>query len=211
MQSRVLDGEHLLGWEKRQPVREDGSAERGKQHRELEKLRAEIARLTNEQTQPNATERKQTLEKSREDKEQIKVKPTAQNPAGFARFWAAYPKKKSKGDAEKAFKSIKPSEQVLEAILQAITRAMTSVEWAKDGGQFIPYPGTWLRAKGWEDEITGVVLAPDGTAKPWWESASGIAAKGKELGLEQTEAVFAVFRDRVFAAAGQGPWNKGRP
>lgn len=24
--------------------------------------------------------------------------------------------------------------------------------WKKDGGQFIPYPASWVNAEGWEDE-----------------------------------------------------------
>ena len=26
-------------------------------------------------------------------------------------------------------------------------------QWKSDNGQYIPYPTTWLNAKGWEDEI----------------------------------------------------------
>lgn len=70
----------------------------------------------------------------------------------FAQFWKAYPKKKSKGTAEKAWAKIKPNEQQVSAILAAIEQAKTSVDWQKQNGQFIPYPATWLNAKGWEDE-----------------------------------------------------------
>jgi len=72
----------------------------------------------------------------------------------FEKFWAAYPKKKSKGDAEKAFNAINPSEQLVETMLSTIERAKTSDDWMKDRGQYIPYPATWLRAKGWEDQET---------------------------------------------------------
>lgn len=75
---------------------------------------------------------------------------------GFQKFWQAYPKKKSKGDAEKAWKSIKPDEQLQDRILNALERAKTSESWRKNGGQFIPYPATWLRAKGWDDEDTQI-------------------------------------------------------
>lgn len=74
--------------------------------------------------------------------------------ASFERFWEAYPKKKSKGDAEKAFKAIKPSEQLLETMISKIEKAKTSADWQKEGGKFIPYPAKWLRAKGWEDVIS---------------------------------------------------------
>lgn len=72
----------------------------------------------------------------------------------FDEFWQAYPKKKAKGDAEKAWATIKPNEHLAEQILQAVQRAKTSDQWAKDAGQFIPYPATWLRDKGWLDEAT---------------------------------------------------------
>ena len=73
----------------------------------------------------------------------------------FARFWSIYPKKKSKGQAEKAWKKINPDEQLVELIGSKIEQAKTSDDWLKDNGRFIPYPATWLNAKGWEDELGG--------------------------------------------------------
>lgn len=70
----------------------------------------------------------------------------------FDRFWAVYPKKRARGDALKAWKSIKPSEQLLEQMRSTIGRATTSIDWTKNGGQYIPHPATWLRAQGWLDE-----------------------------------------------------------
>lgn len=71
----------------------------------------------------------------------------------FEKFWTAYPKKKSKGQAEKTWYKIKPDEQLLARILATIERAKTSEEWTKDNGKYIPHPATWLNAKGWEDEF----------------------------------------------------------
>lgn len=79
---------------------------------------------------------------------------------GFCRFWAAYPKKKSKGDAEKAWGKIKPDEQLTARIIAAVEQAKTQTEWRKEGGQFIPYPATWLNAKRWEDEAIVTVPPP---------------------------------------------------
>lgn len=78
--------------------------------------------------------------------------PAQNSSARFEEFWLAYPKKKSKGDAEKAFKALKVDAALHETILSAISVAKQSAEWQKDGGQFIQYPATWLRARGWEDE-----------------------------------------------------------
>ncbi len=72
--------------------------------------------------------------------------------AAFERFWAIYPKKRNKGDAWKAWRALKPSEELVAAILAAVERAKASVQWRKDEGQFIPYPASWLRARGFEDE-----------------------------------------------------------
>lgn len=72
----------------------------------------------------------------------------------FEIFWKSYPKRKNRGQAEKAWLKLKPNEQLQSQILAAIERAKTSESWAKDGGRYIPYPATWLNAKGWEDEIS---------------------------------------------------------
>lgn len=76
----------------------------------------------------------------------------------FDHFWDKYPKKKSKGQAEKAWAKINPSEQLFTAIMDGLERAKTSNDWLKDGGKYIPYPATWLSAKGWEDEHNKEVI-----------------------------------------------------
>lgn len=70
----------------------------------------------------------------------------------FVIFWSAYPRKKSKGNAEKAWKKIGPDKDLFETILTSLEKAKKGADWIKNNGQFIPYPATWLNAKGWEDE-----------------------------------------------------------
>ena len=70
----------------------------------------------------------------------------------FDAFWEAYPRKRSKGQAEKTWTKLNPNDELLDAILTGLENAKRSTQWQKDGGQFIPYPSTWLNAKGWEDE-----------------------------------------------------------
>jgi len=70
----------------------------------------------------------------------------------FQQFWAAYPKKKAKGQAEKTWSKIKPDEELTKLMVAKIEEAKLSKDWKKDGGQFIPYPSTWLNTKRWEDE-----------------------------------------------------------
>ncbi|MCS3902086.1 hypothetical protein J2T55_000078 [Methylohalomonas lacus] len=70
----------------------------------------------------------------------------------FDEFWSAYPRKRSKGQARKAWNKIGPGEQLFQQIMAGLQQARNSFDWQKDNGQFIPYPATWLNACGWEDE-----------------------------------------------------------
>lgn len=90
-------------------------------------------------------------EKRREEKN------SCANAEAFTRFWDAYPKKKNKGQAERTFAKLDPDEALLVAMVEAIGRARKTDQWRRDGGQFIPYPATWLNAKGWLDEGAPVI------------------------------------------------------
>ena len=86
----------------------------------------------------------------------------------FDRFWAEYPKKRSKGQAERAFAKLNPDEQLIETMLSTIKRAKPSNDWQKDNGQYIPNPATWLNARGWEDEYNpGTPNRPSQELKRW--------------------------------------------
>jgi hypothetical protein len=80
----------------------------------------------------------------------------AANGAAFAHFWQAYPRKKSKGDAMKAWDKLHPDQSLQDRIFDAIERAKISKDWRKENGQFIPYPASWLNKKRWEDELPAV-------------------------------------------------------
>lgn len=73
--------------------------------------------------------------------------------AHFDAFWTAYPKKKGKESAKKAWEKISPDDELVETILSAVERQKESNDWKKDKGQFIPYPATWLNGHRWEDEV----------------------------------------------------------
>lgn len=77
----------------------------------------------------------------------------------FVRFWVAYPKKQGKGAAEKAFCKIKPSEQLLGQMLEALERAKKCDQWNRDNGQYIPNPATWLTQRRWEDDYRETIAA----------------------------------------------------
>jgi hypothetical protein len=73
----------------------------------------------------------------------------------FDTFWREYPKKKSKGQARTAFnKALKKT--TFDIIMTALRALKETKQWTKNGGEFIPYPATWLNAEGWEDEVNCV-------------------------------------------------------
>lgn len=71
----------------------------------------------------------------------------------FEEFYKAYPKKVKKQDVKKWFKKNKPSNELFSSMLNRLEQFRASDDWQKDGGQYIPYPTTWLNQKRWEDEI----------------------------------------------------------
>lgn len=71
----------------------------------------------------------------------------------FDRLWKSYPRKVAKENAREAFAKLKPNDDLLNAMLSAIEKQKKSEQWAKDNGQFIPYPATWLNQHRWEDEM----------------------------------------------------------
>lgn len=77
------------------------------------------------------------------------VKDT-QEPEEFKTFYKAYPRKKDRPEALKAWKKQEPP---LDDILEAISAQKATEAWKKNNGQFIPYPASWLNAREWEDEV----------------------------------------------------------
>lgn len=76
----------------------------------------------------------------------------------FERFYAAYPLKKSRGQAEKAFAKLGPDDELVDQMLAALELRKASGTWVDP--KFIPYPATWLNAKGWMDVIEISYSAP---------------------------------------------------
>jgi len=92
---------------------------------------------------------------------------SSSSPSPFEHFWRAYPKRLGKGAAEKAFDKAcgkgTAALEVLPKLLKAIDAQRKTPQWLKDGGQYIPYPATWLNQRRWEDDVqTGLALAGSG-------------------------------------------------
>ena len=102
------------------------------------------------------SKRKHTLAGARPEKEtETETEKTlAQklngNHSAFDLLWQAYPNKKSKRTAEKAYlRALKQTSH--EAIMAALERAKRSDRRFRDI-QFTPYLASWLNAGGWDDE-----------------------------------------------------------
>lgn len=99
-----------------------------------------------------------SLARSREAEAEAEKKSRGSPLDGFDAFWAAYPKKRSKGDAEKAWSKLRPSADLQAVLLRAVAAAVASADWRKESGKYIPYPASWLNAKGWEDSVDAPVV-----------------------------------------------------
>lgn len=91
--------------------------------------------------------------------------PAAPRIELFDEFWSAYPKKRAKDDAKKAFDKRKPDRALVDFMLAAIRSQSASEDWLKDGGKFIPYPATWLNDGRWQDgesiDLQSAIKGPD--------------------------------------------------
>lgn len=70
----------------------------------------------------------------------------------FNQFYSKYPKKIAKQEAVKSFGKIELSKALFATIMASLEKWKAADDWTKDGGQFVPYPATWLNGKRWEDE-----------------------------------------------------------
>jgi hypothetical protein len=117
---------------------------------------------------PELVRKKSPLEvEVEEDKEEDKrkKKPPISPNGGFELFWKSYPRKESKGAAEKAWLKLKPGKELLEKILLSIEQHKKIEQWTKDNGAFIPYAQKFLNNKYYEDEVK--VVSKSDFSRPW--------------------------------------------
>jgi len=86
----------------------------------------------------------------------------------FNQFWDGYPRHVSKATAEKSFKKLKVTEDILSKMLHSLDIQKQSRQWSDK--QFIPHPATWLNQRRWEDESEepksgGLIQQADGSFK----------------------------------------------
>jgi len=90
-------------------------------------------------------------EKRREEKSKLPPTPKG-DVEGFDQFWSAYPKRKSRASAVKAWaKAVKLAS--VQTIIAAVEQQKLGPDWTKDGGKYIPHPASWLNAEAWQDDL----------------------------------------------------------
>jgi hypothetical protein len=87
-----------------------------------------------------------------------RLKAVPEGGGRFGEFWQAYPRKVAKPAAEKAWRKVAAE---ADSILAGLRVWAGSDEWAKDGGQFIPHPATFLNQRRWEDRPKGASAEGD--------------------------------------------------
>lgn len=70
----------------------------------------------------------------------------------FERFYSEYPKKRNRGQAEKAFKKLSPDSNLVDQMISSLEVSKGREDWQKENGKFIPYPATWINSQGWLDD-----------------------------------------------------------
>lgn len=140
----------IAGWEEYQniegmdKIREQNRLRKQKQ-RENQKLLPNVSR----DSHVNVTQCHATEEDIEED---IDIEEDKEDIYSFDAFWKAYPKKKAKEAARKAWVKLKPDETLGKEIIQAVMESAKTKDWKKENGKYIPYPATYLNGKRWEDE-----------------------------------------------------------
>jgi len=100
-------------------------------------------------SKPDPTLPEQTLSAKTAEKVRIERKPRLVDLDRFAEFYAAYPVKKGKEDAVRAWAKLSESDRE-RAIADVPIRSQTDRQWL-DG--FAPHPATYLNGKRWTDDI----------------------------------------------------------
>lgn len=75
-----------------------------------------------------------------------------QSADGFEAFWQVFPRRVAKIAARKAWLKLNPSPALVAKIVDAVIDQCSWPTWTKDGGEYVPYPATWINRGQWDDE-----------------------------------------------------------
>lgn len=110
-------------------------------------------REKNNDLQDNTSSSQKSLSPQTPPSKPTKRRPRTVKPEQFDRFWDVYPRKIGKRECQKAWASLNPSDELVDQIVEDV-KVRIKVDWASREKCFIPYPVTYIRHAGWEDEHT---------------------------------------------------------
>lgn len=158
----IADGT-LTAWEKRQPKREDGSAERAKAWRERNR------------THENSNERREEQNREEQNREESPPFPPGGDTHNFTVFWEHYPHKVGKGQARTAF-----DRAIKKIPLPEMLAALDAYRRSKPPDRAWCNPATWLNGERWLDRpAANPTPAANGHAK---SNGNGHAITGNAYG-----------------------------
>lgn len=168
MQGRVLDGNYLAGWEKRQPKKEDNSAGRAKAWRAQKQAEAEAERS---RTTANASERPDTEADTDKNQNRKKDPPVAPQGGGagalFDEIVSLFPRSPhfNEAKAEKLFSFLSQADQAACATKARSFAAWWTAEQARrkrsvaEALPFAPPLDKWLKEGSWRS-FEAAAMAP---------------------------------------------------
>lgn len=158
--SRVDGGWKIYGFCERQNTKADvdamrerksvaGKASAAKRQQEANRKATEIQQAVEQKLNTGSTEVQPYTDTYTNNKEHMfnDVERNSEYSDDFEAWWMSYPRKQAKGDAWKAWKTLKKSLPPVEQLIHASAIYGLRVT----DPQFLKMPGPWLRARRWED------------------------------------------------------------
>lgn len=141
------DAEIARYQEKRTKAKRSAEARWSKQNEDAENMRTHSERNANASTEHDERNAHQSPDTRHQKQEQ---KPLVRQAARFAEFWAAYPVKKGRAEAEAKWKA-RGLDSIADRIIADVqARKVSDRQWL-DG--YAPHGSTYVNGRGWEDEI----------------------------------------------------------
>jgi hypothetical protein len=150
--------------DRRKKLKEINESEECKSLQSLQKF-TKLTSNTSKQCKPNQNQESELLKRRTVNK--IVNNHELLCTDSFVAFYEAYPKKRGKKDALKAWLALSPDADLVRMMMEALAIQKQSPQWRKEKGEFVPYPGTWLNGRRWEDEPMVYVPPPSPGKRDW--------------------------------------------
>lgn len=103
--------------------------------------------------------------------------------AEFADWWAAYPRKVAKGQAERAYRTARKNGASQTDLLEGIRAHAAAWARRKTETQYQPYPATWLNGKRWLDDPEAIAVG--GSSARGSQSGPGVVHTREERAQQE--------------------------